>query len=64
MSLRTLCYALSGASVVVLLVGGVSRLAWMPIAGIQSRAFFGLAVVLQLYAMTALLLELVGAERR
>ncbi|MBI3989056.1 MAG: hypothetical protein HY347_05510 [candidate division NC10 bacterium] len=61
--LRTLSYILWALSVVVLVIGGISRVTMIPIYGITARAFLGLSAVLQLYAMTLLLLEIVQKER-
>lgn len=62
--LRTGGYILWALSVVVLVIGGISRLTLTSIAGIEARAFLGLAVTLQLYAITCLLLELVQQGKR
>ena len=63
-NLRTFSYILWALSVVVLVIGGISRLTFTPIAGIEARAMLGLAAVIQLYAVTLLLLELVQQGRR
>jgi hypothetical protein len=57
MNIRMLTYIVWAVSVALLLIGGISRLTLAPIAGIEARAFFGLSVILQLYAMTLLLME-------
>lgn len=63
-TVRTFGYILWALSVLVLVIGGISRLTFTPIVGIEARAFFGLAVILQLYAMTLLLLELLQQGRQ
>lgn len=63
-NLRTLSYILWAVSIAVLVIGGISRLTVTPIAGIEARAFLGLSVVVQLYAMTLLVLELIQQGRR
>ncbi|MFN3476314.1 MAG: hypothetical protein ACK4Z6_01990 [Candidatus Methylomirabilales bacterium] len=63
-TLRTLSYLLFALSVVVLLIGGISRVTLIPVFGITARAFLGLSAVLQLYAMTLLLLEIVQKGQR
>ncbi len=60
--LRPLSYILWVLSVVILVIGGFSRLTLTPFAGLEARAFLGLAMTLQLYAMTLLLLELVSQQ--
>lgn len=57
-TLRTVSYILWALSVVVLLIGGISRVTLIPVFGITARAFLGLSAVLQLYAMTLLLVEI------
>jgi len=61
--MRTVSYILWALSVVALVIGGISRLT-VPIAGLTARSFLGLAVLLQLYVMTLLLMELIQQGRR
>lgn len=61
---RTISYILWALSVIFLVIGGISRLTLTPIIGIEARAFFGLSVLLQLYAMTLLLMQVVQQGRR
>lgn len=60
--MKTFSYVLWALSVVVLVIGGISRLTFTPIAEVEARAFLGLAMMLQLYAITLLLLELVSQQ--
>ncbi len=60
--MKTFSYVLWALSVVVLVIGGISRLTITPIAGVEARAFLGLATMLQLYAITLLLLEFVSQQ--
>ncbi|MFQ5946008.1 MAG: hypothetical protein ACE5NC_07125 [Anaerolineae bacterium] len=61
---RTISYILWAVSVVVLVMGGISRLTLTPFGGIEARALLGFAIALQLYAMTLLFLEFVRQGRR
>lgn len=63
-TLRTITYILWALSIVVVVIGGVTRLTDTAIAGVGPRTFLGLAAMLQLYVMTLLLLELVRGGRR
>jgi len=63
-NLRTFTYILWALSVVVLVIGGISRVTLVPVFGITARAFLGLSAVLQLYAMTLLLLEIAQKGQR
>jgi len=63
-NLRTFSYILWALSVVVLVIGGISRVTLVPVFGITARAFLGLSAVLQLYAMTLLLLEIAQKGQR
>lgn len=60
--MKTFSYVLWALSVVVLVIGGISRLTITPIAGVEARAFLGLAMMLQLYAITLLLLEFLSQQ--
>ena len=62
--MRIVSYILWALSVVALVIGGISRLAMAPIAGLTARTFLGLAILLQLYVMTLFLIELVQQGRR
>lgn len=64
MTLRTFSYILWAVSVVVLVIGGISRLTLTPFGGIEARAFLGFSITVQLYAMTLLLLEFIQQGRR
>jgi len=63
-NLRTFSYILWALSVVVLVIGGISRVTLVPVFGITARAFLGLSAVLQLYAMTLLILEIAQKGQR
>lgn len=63
-NLRRISYVLWAVSVVLLVVGGISRVTLAPVGGITARGFLGLAILLQLYTMSLLLLELVRHDRR
>ena len=63
-NLRTFSYILWALSVVVLVIGCISRVTLIPVFGITARAFLGLSAVLQLYAITLLLLEIVQKGQR
>jgi hypothetical protein len=60
--MKTFSYVIWALSVVILAIGGFSRLTLTPFAGLEARAFLGLAMMLQLYAITLLLLELVSQQ--
>ena len=62
--MRTFGYALWALSVVILAIGGISRLTFTPFFGVEARAFLGLAGILQLYVMSLLLLELVSRQEK
>ena len=62
--MRTFAYVLWALSVVVLAIGGISRLTLTPFFGVEARAFLGLAAILQLYVMSLLLLELVSQQEK
>ena len=62
--MKTFSYVLWALSVVILVIGGISRLTFTPVFGVEARGFLGLSVMLQLYSMTLLLLELVGQQRK
>jgi hypothetical protein len=62
--MRTTSAILWVLSVIVLVIGGISRLTMAPIVGLTARAFLGLALVLQLYVITLYLKELVQQGRR
>lgn len=57
-------YILWALSVLVLVIGGISRLTLTPIYGVEARAFLGLSVALQLYAITCLLLDFIQQGKR
>ncbi len=60
--MKTFSYVLWALSVVVLVIGGISRLTLTPVLGVGARGFLGLSALLQLYVMTLLLLELVSQQ--
>jgi hypothetical protein len=60
--LRPFSYILWALSVVILAIGGYSRLTLTPFAGLEARAFLGLAMIMQLYAITLLVVELVSQQ--
>ncbi len=60
--MKTFSYVIWALSVVILAIAGYSRLTLTPFAGLEARAFLGLAMMLQLYAITLLLLELVSQQ--
>lgn len=60
--MKAFSYVLWALAVVILAIGGYSRLTLTPFAGLEARAFLGLAMMLQLYAITLLLLELVSQQ--
>ncbi len=62
-NLRTFSYILWGLSVVILVIGGISRLTVTPVVGLDSRVFWGGAVILQLYTITLLLIEIAEKGR-
>ena len=62
--MKTWGYILWALSVVILVIGGISRLTMIPVFVVEARAFLGLAAILQLYVMTLLLLELVSQQGR
>lgn len=62
--MKTFSYVGWALSVVVLVIGGISRLTFTPVLGVEARGFLGLAAILQLYVMTLLLLELVSQQGR
>lgn len=61
---RSISCILWALSVLALVIGGISRVGMVPIAGITARAFLGLAILFQLYAMSLLIMELVQQGRR
>ncbi len=60
--MKTFSYVLWALSVVVLVIGGISRLTLTPVLGVGARGFLGLSALLQLYVMTLLLLELLSQQ--
>lgn len=61
--MKTFGYILWALSVVILGIGGVSRLTFTPFFGVEAKAFLGLAAMLQLYVMSLFLLELVSQHK-
>jgi hypothetical protein len=62
--MKTCSYIVWALSVVILVIGGISRLTFTPVFGVEARAFLGLSAILQLYVMTLLLHELVSQQGR
>ncbi len=62
--MKTFSYVIWALSVVILVIGGISRLTFTPVFGVEARGFLGLSAILQLYVMTLLLLELVSQQGR
>lgn len=63
-NLRSFSYILWAVPVVAFVIEGISRLTFTPFVGLEARAFLGLTAILQLYAMSLFLLELVNRPEK